>query len=63
MSRLIGLVGKSVNRIFGRSKEPKEEELNKNIQFIPAGNNYLNVEDHSKPKVEEIKNSGGGNQR
>ena len=63
MSRVLGFIGKSVNIVFGRNKQKKEEEYKKNIQFIPAGNSYLNVVDHSKPKVQEIQNSRGGNQR
>ena len=63
MSQVLRFIGKSVDKVFGGNKQKKEEEFKKNLQFIPAGNNFEEVVVHSKPKVEENQNSRGGNQR
>ena len=40
MSRLLGFVSKSVNRVFGRNNEQKEEEFKKNIQIEEADHGF-----------------------
>ena len=40
MSRVLGFVSKSLNRVLGRNNEPKEEEFKKNIQIKEASHGY-----------------------